>query len=147
MWTDRKVAPAWPIAKIAVRRERFLPDKVDRVGNISENPQIAEGSEWRLVNGCRATGSDLSAYRAQPGDNRGTTGWDRRGYLSRRSGTGRSSACPRARRCGAVPRHLEGAAARRDPANPQCSAIAVYRRWRRLGADPRSAVGIADCRE
>jgi hypothetical protein len=33
-------------------------------------------------------------------------------------------------------RHVEGIAARRDPANPQCSAIAVHRRWRRLGADP-----------
>ena len=33
----------------------------------------------------------------------------------------------------------------RDPANPQCSTIAVYRRWRRLGADPRSAGGIAGC--
>jgi hypothetical protein len=27
-----------------------------------------------------------------------------------------------------------------DAANPQCSAIAVHRRWRRLGADPRSAI-------
>ena len=35
-------------------------------------------------------------------------------------------------RAGAVlfPRHIEGTAARRDPANPQCSAIAVHRRWR-----------------
>src|SRR5262252_3521604 len=56
-------------------------------------------------------------------------------------------ACPRARRGGAVPRHVEGTAARRDPANPQCSAIAVHRPWRRLGADPRSAVGIAGCRQ
>ena len=72
-------------------------------------------------------------------------GWDRRGYLSRRSGAGRPSACPRARRGGAVPRHVEGTAARRDPANPQCPAIAVHRCWRRLGADPRSAVGIAGC--
>jgi len=28
---------------------------------------------------------------------------------------------------------------------PQCSTIAIYRRWRRLGADPRSAVGITGC--
>src|SRR5215472_6354544 len=54
-------------------------------------------------------------------------------------------ACPRARRGSAVPRHVEGAAARRNPANPQCSAIAVHCRWRRLGADPPSAVGIAGC--
>jgi hypothetical protein len=36
-------------------------------------------------------------------------------------------------------------AARSDPANPQRSAIAVHRRWRRLGTDPRSAIGIAGC--
>src|ERR1700731_3721688 len=54
---------------------------------------------------------------------------------------------PRARACwgGAVPRHVEGTAARRDPADPQCSAIAVHRRRRRLGADPRPAAGIAGC--
>jgi hypothetical protein len=29
------------------RLERFLPHKVDRVSNISENPNTADGSEWR----------------------------------------------------------------------------------------------------
>ena len=38
-------------------------------------------------------------------------------------------------------------AARRDPADPQCSATAVHRRRRRLGADPRLAAGIADRRQ
>src|SRR5215472_16910122 len=55
-----------------------------------------------LVNGCRATGSDLSADGAQQGDRRGRTRWDRRGYLSRRSGAGRPSARPRTHRSGAV---------------------------------------------
>ena len=41
-----------------------------------------------------------------------------------------------ARRGGAVPRHVKGTAARRDPANPQCPAVAVHRRRRRLGPDP-----------
>src|SRR5262249_38628080 len=56
-----------------------------------------------LVHGCRATGSDLSADGPQRGDRRGKTGWDRRGYLSRRSGAGRPGAGPRARRGGADP--------------------------------------------
>ena len=59
---------------------------VDRIGNISEDSTTADGSEWRLVNGCKAAGGDLSADGAQPGDRRGRTGWDRRGYLSGRSG-------------------------------------------------------------
>src|ERR1700739_1592561 len=50
------------------RLQRLLPSNADRVGNISENPNPADGSEWRLVNGCRAAGSDLSADGAQPGD-------------------------------------------------------------------------------
>jgi hypothetical protein len=36
---------------------------------------------------------------------------------------------------------------RRDPVTPQCPAVAVHRRWRRLGADPRFAAGIAGCRQ
>src|SRR5690242_2377433 len=49
---------------------------------------------------------------------------------------------PRARRGGAVPRHVERTAARRDPVNPQCPAVAVHRRWRRLAADPRSPMEL-----
>jgi len=50
-------------------------------------------------------------------------------------------------RAGAVLSHDTSKELRPDeiPFNPQCSAIAVHRRWRRLGADPRSAAGIARC--
>ena len=50
-------------------------------------------------------------------------------------------------RAGAVLSHDTSKELRPDeiPLIPQCSAIAVHRRWRRLGADPRSAIGIGGC--
>ena len=50
-------------------------------------------------------------------------------------------------RAGAVLSHDTSKELRPDeiPLIRKCSAIAVHRCWRRLGADPRSAVGIAGC--
>src|SRR5215472_17673346 len=78
----RRTTARWSVSGDSTGGSKgFCQANVDRVGNISENPNIADGSEGGLVNGCRATGSDLSAHSAQPGDRRARAGWDRRGCL------------------------------------------------------------------